>query len=231
MHLPHPLHPGFLLRRYKRFLVDVELEGKGPVTAHCADPGRLPGLAVPGARVWLSESRDPRRSLAWTLELIEQAGVLVGVNSRNPNRLAREGLEAGRFAFARGRRALRSEPRIVDGTRLDFVIEGDDGRQLFVEVKGITWKRDGLAEFPDAPTVRGTRHLRTLAGLVAQGHDAALLLIAQRGDVEAFRPAADIDPAWAEAFARARAAGVHVEAWRCIVNQRLIQLDCEIPLV
>lgn len=231
MDLPQPLHAGVLVRRYKRFLVDVELDAAGPVTAHCADPGRLPGLAVPGARVWLSHAPHPRRKLAWTLELIEQAGTLVGVNSRNPNRLAREGLESGRFRFARGWRVLRSEPRIADGTRLDFLLEGEGGRRLHLEVKGITWRRDGRAEFPDAPTVRGTRHLRTLAELAAGGEDAALLLIAQRGDVEAFRPAADIDPSWAEAFVAARAAGVQVEAWRCRVNPTLIDLETSIPLV
>jgi sugar fermentation stimulation protein A len=231
LQLPQPLHPGFLLRRYRRFLVDVELEGKGPVTAHCADPGRLPGLAVPGARVWLSESRDPRRRLAWTLELIERAGVPVGVNSRNPNRLAREGLEAGRFAFARGFDHRQSEPRVRSGTRLDFLLRHPDGGRLWVEVKGVTWRRDAAAAFPDAPTVRGTRHLETLTALVRSGDAAALLLIAQRSDVLCFEPAADIDPAWAEAFARARAAGVHVEAWRCVVNHRLMELDREIPLV
>lgn len=231
MQLPQPLHPGVLRRRYKRFLADVELACGKLVTAHCADPGRLPGLAVEGASVWLSHSPDPRRKLAWTIELIAQHGILVGVNSRNPNRLAREGFDAGRFAFARGLRRIESEPRIVDGTRLDFVLRDEQGSSLFVEVKGVTWKRDGLASFPDAPTARGTRHLRTLTALARSGHRTALLLIAQRGDVDAFSPAADVDPAWAEALTAARTAGVHVEAWRCVINLRLITLDRSIPCV
>lgn len=231
MQLPSPLHPGVLLRRYKRFLVDVAIDGKGLVVAHCADPGRLPGLALPGVRVWLSESHNPRRRLSFTLELIEQGQSLVAVNSRNPNRLAREGLEQGRFAFARGFDEMSSEPQLTDGIRLDFLLRNAAGARLWLEVKGVSWNRDGVAAFPDAPTVRGTRHLETLAALAGAGERAVLLLIAQRRDVEAFAPATDVDPAWAQALSRARAAGVHIEAWRCDVNHQLIELDREIPLV
>ncbi|GBD43033.1 Sugar fermentation stimulation protein A [bacterium HR40] len=231
MRLPQPLYPGRLVRRYRRFLVDVELEGGRQVTAHCADPGRLPGLAVPGARVWLSLCDHPGRRLPFTLELVEQDGTLVAVNSRNPNRLAREGFAAGRIGFARGVEKLRGEPAIGPGTRLDFVLRHPAGHLLFVEVKGVTWKRAGLAQFPDAPTRRGRRHLATLTELARSGQRAALLLIAQRGDVDGFRPAADIDPAWAEAFAEARAAGVEIEAWRCAINLESINLDRTIPLV
>jgi sugar fermentation stimulation protein A len=231
MRLPSPLHPGLLLRRYKRFLVDVAVEGERLVVAHCADPGRLPGLALPGARVWLSESHKPQRRLTFTLELIEQGQSLVAVNSRNPNRLAREGLEQGRFAFARDFDDWSPEPRLSDGSRLDFLLRNAAGARLWLEVKGVSWNRDGVAAFPDAPTERGRRHLDTLAALARAGERAVLLLIAQRRDVEAFAPAADVDPAWAEALSRARAAGVHVEAWRCVVNHQLIHLDREIPLV
>ncbi len=232
MRLPGPLHAGILRQRYKRFLADVELADGRLVTAHCADPGRLPGLAVPGARVWLSRHEDPRRKLAWTLELIAQGEALVAVNSRNPNRIAREGLETGRFDFAAGWTELSREPRIEDGTRLDFRLSYDDGRPpLFVEVKGVTWNRDGLGLFPDAPTVRGRKHLGTLERLAREGFGTAMLFIAQRRDVEAFRPAADVDPAYAEALLRARAAGVRVWAWRCTINYCEIHLDKKIPVV
>ncbi len=231
MRLPGPLHAGILRQRYKRFLADVELADGRLVTAHCADPGRLPGLAVPGAEVWLSHRDDPKRKLAWTLELIGQDGALVAVNSQNPNRIAREGLEAGRFDFAAGWRELRREPRIGDGTRLDFRLTFGDRPPLFLEVKGVTWRRDGLALFPDAPTVRGRKHLGTLERLVGEGFGAALLFVAQRRDVEAFAPAAEIDPAYAEALERAWAAGVTVRAWRCFINQYEIELDKELPLV
>ena len=231
MRLPGPLRAGILRQRYKRFLADVELAEGTVVTAHCADPGRLPGLAVPGARVWLSHHDDPRRKLRWTLELIAQGEALVAVNSQNPNRIAREGFESGRFAFAEGWTELAREPRIEDGARLDFLLARADRPPLFVEVKGVTWRREGLAVFPDAPTLRGRKHLRILARLAGEGFGAALLFIAQRGDVSAFAPAADVDPAYAEALAEARAAGVRVEAWRCIVNHNEILLDRELPLV
>ncbi len=231
MRLPGPLRAGILRQRYKRFLADVELAEGTVVTAHCADPGRLPGLAVPGARVWLSHHDDPRRKLRWTLELIAQGEALVAVNSQNPNRIAREGFESGRFAFAEGWTELVREPRIEDGTRLDFLLARGDRPPLFVEVKGITWRREGLAVFPDAPTLRGRKHLRILARLASEGFGAALLFIAQRGDVSAFAPAADVDPAYAEALAEARAAGVRVEAWRCTVNHNEILLDRQLPLV
>ncbi len=231
MRLRKPLHPGVLRQRYKRFLADVELADGRLVTAHCADPGRLPGLAVPGAAVWLSHHEDPKRKLAWTLELIAQGETLVAVNSQNPNRIAREGFEAGRFDFAAGWTELLREPRIENGTRLDFMLAYADRPPLFVEVKGITWKRDGLAVFPDAPTVRGRRHLRTLERLAGEGFGTVLLFIAQRHDVEGFAPAADIDPAYAEALERARVAGVEVRAWRCAINLCEITLDIELPTV
>ncbi len=232
MRLPGPLYAGILRQRYKRFLADVELTDGRLVTAHCADPGRLPGLAVPGARVWLSRRDDPKRKLAWTLEMIAQGEALVAVNSQNPNRIAREGLEAGRFGWAAGWTELRREPRIEGGTRLDFRLTYDGDRPpLFLEVKGVTWKRDGLALFPDAPTMRGRRHLGVLERLAREGFGAAMLFIAQRRDVEAFRPAADVDPAYAEALLRARSAGVWVGAWRCGINQSEIYLDKKIPVI
>jgi len=230
--LPSPLHRGVLLRRYKRFLADVELENGTLAVAHVADPGRLPGLAVPGAEVWLSSHHDPRRKLPYRIELIRQGSALVGVNSANPNRIARRAFEAGRIPFARGYRIRAREPRIGPGTRLDFLLENHAGRRLFVEVKAISWRRDGhLAAFPDAPTLRGRRHLETLRELARAGEQTALLFIAQRSDVETFAPAEDIDPDYARALVGAREAGVRVSVWRCAVNYNAICLDKEIPMV
>jgi len=229
--LPRPLHEGILLRRYRRFLADVELADGTAVTAHIADPGRLPGLAVPGARVFLSHDPAPHRRLAWTVRLILQDGRPVAVDSRNPNRLVREGLEAGRLAVGAVRR-VRPEPRAGAGTRLDFLVERADGDPLWIEVKGVTWHRGGgLAAFPDAPTARGRRHLEVLTDLAARGAATLLLFVAQRGDVDRFTAAADVDPDYAAALARARAAGVQVEAWCCHVNFREIILDRTIPVV
>lgn len=202
------------------------------MTAHIADPGRLPGLAVPGARCHLSFDPAPHRRLSWTVRLIEQDGHLVAVDSRNPNRLVREGLEAGLLDPGIVPARITPEPRPEDGTRLDFLVEDAAGRRVWIEVKGVTWNRGGgLAAFPDAPTARGRRHLEVLAGLAARGERTWLLFVAQRADVERFTVAADVDPAYAEAFARAREAGVRVEARRSLVTFSEIALDGILPVV
>lgn len=225
MLLPRPLYPGTLLRRYKRFLADVRLEDGQEVTAHCADPGRMPSLALPGRRVWLSRSSRPGRKLPFGLELIEEEGALVGVHSGNPNRIAAVAIAAGTIPALSGWRVLAREPRIARGTRLDFLLGDDGGRRMLLEVKGVTWRRDGVATFPDAPTRRGRRHLQTLARLAREGTPAALLLVAQRHDVDRFAVAADIDPGYAEMLEEAREAGVLVLAWRCRVNLDEILMD------
>ena len=239
MRLPGPLLPARLVRRYKRFLADVVLDDGSEAVAHCADPGRLPGLAVPGARVWLSHSDDPKRKLAHRLEIIEQDGRLVALNVMNANRIVREALEGGKLPALGPFDHVRPEPRIEAGTRLDFALEREGGLATFVEVKNITWRRDagapqgpeGEAAFPDAVTTRGARHLACLAGLAALGHRAVLLFIAQRGDVDRVAIAGDIDPAYASAFAAARAAGVEMMAWRCSINHDEICLDKNVPVV
>ncbi|MDX6752379.1 DNA/RNA nuclease SfsA [Geminicoccaceae bacterium 1502E] len=225
MLLPSPLYPGTLLRRYKRFLADVMLDDGQEVTAHCADPGRMPTLSLPGRRVWLSRSDKPGRKLPFGLELAREDGALVGVNSSNPNRIANQAIAAGLIPALAGWRVLAREPRVADGTRLDFLLgDGADGRML-VEVKGVTWRRAGVAVFPDAPTERGRRHLAHLARLADQGTPTAMLFIAQRQDVSRFAVAADVDPGYARALDQAQAAGVLVEAWRCRVNFSEISMD------
>ncbi len=232
MKLPEPLYRAVLLRRYKRFLADVELENGRRAVAHVADPGRLPGLAVPGAELWLSGHRDPRRKLPFRVELIRQGRALVGVNSANPNRLAREGFARGLIGFARGFALARREPRLASGGRLDFLLRDPWGRELWVEVKGVTWRAEGrTAAFPDAPTARGRRHLEALIGRLREGGAAALLFVVQRADVESVRAAAEVDPDYAELLHAGRALGLRVEAWRCRVNQRAIELDAPLPVV
>jgi len=232
MELPQPLVPGTLIQRYRRFLADVELDGGTRVTAHIADPGRLPGLAVPGARCHLSRDPAPYRRLSWTVRLMEQNGHLVAVDSRNPNRLVREALEAGMLDPGIRPVKVHPEPRPEDGTRLDFLVEDGLGGRVWIEVKGITWNRGGgLAAFPDAPTARGRRHLEVLARLAGRGERTLLLFVAQRADVDRFSVAADVDPRYAEAFTAARHAGVRVEARRSLVTLREIVLDGILPLV
>jgi sugar fermentation stimulation protein A len=233
--LPVPLHSAVLVRRYKRFLADCTLADGTEVTAHIADPGRLPGLALPGARFWLSASDDPKRKLRHRVELIDTGDTLVGANTANANRLVAEALADRRLPSLAAWRVAAREPRLDPGTRLDFRLEGSGGT-AFLEVKNITWRRDpgpgplGLAAFPDAVTARGARHLAVLAGLAAAGTPAFLLFVCQRADVAGVTVARDIDPAYADAFARAVEAGVRVVTCRCEINQYAINITDELAL-
>ncbi len=236
MQLPVPLQSAVLVRRYKRFLADCTLADGSGVTAHIADPGRLPGLAGPGARLWLSASGDPGRKLAHRVELIETAHGLVGANTGNANRLVAEALAHRRLPSLAAWTVAGREPRLGPGTRLDFRLEGRAGGSAWLEVKNVTWRRDdgagrvGRAAFPDAVTTRGARHLAALATLAAAGSPAILLFVCQRADVAAIGIAADIDPGYATAFAAAREAGVRVLACRCEINHYAINVVDEIAI-
>lgn len=222
MRLPQPLHSGRLIKRYKRFLADVTLDDGEVITAHCADPGRLPGLAVEDAQVWLSKSDDPKRKLAYRLEIIEHHGQLVGLNTNNANHLAQEALATDLPSAFAGALSTRREVKYGDDTRFDFTLEQSDGTTLWLEVKNVTWRdrsaNGGGLAFPDAVTARGTKHLQRLTEIAEKGGRAALLFMAQRCDGHSLRIAHEIDPAYAAAFKTACAAGVEVRALACTVD-------------
>ncbi len=226
MQLPVPLQSAILVRRDKRFLVDCTLADATPVTAHIADPGRMPGLVDEGARLWLSTSDDPRRKLAHRVELIESGGTLVGASTASANRLAAEALAVRRLPSLVARTVSAREPRLGPDTRLDFRLADRGGQTGFLEVKNITWRRDdwrgAVAAFPDAVTSRGTKHLAVRARQAASGNPAFLLFVCQCQHVGVVTIAADIDPAYAAGFALALAAGVQVVACRCELNHYAI---------
>lgn len=224
------LVPATLVRRYKRFLADVELETGEIVTAHCANSGSMMGLAVPGSRVWLSPNRNPKAKLDWRWEMEECEGVLVGINTSHPNRIVEEAVRAGRIAELTGYESLRREVPYGKNSRIDLLLEGEKGT-CFVEVKNVTLRRGNKAEFPDAVTARGAKHLDELAEQVALGHRAVMLYLIQREDCEAFSVAADIDPAYAAALERALAAGVEAYAYACAMSPEEICIKCPVPVV
>lgn len=233
MQFPDPLIPGRLLRRYKRFLSDVRLADGEEIVAHCANPGSMLGLASPGARVWLSPAANPARKLRWSWELVEVPGddgdALVGINTGRANALVGEALAAARIPELAGYDGLRREVRYGSGSRVDFLLE--DSISCYLEVKSVTLKRHrGLAEFPDAVTARGRRHLAELAAMVQTGHRAVLLFLVQRSDCERVTVAEDIDPAYAAAFAEARAAGVEILCYNCSLTPVGISVDRRLPL-
>jgi sugar fermentation stimulation protein A len=223
MRFDSPLVPGRLVRRYKRFLADVDIGG-AMETVHCANPGSMMGLAEPGSPVWLSLSANPARKLRFSWELIEVAGDLVGINTGCANRLAEEAIRAGRIAELAGYADMRREVAYGTRSRVDLLLTGPDRPPCYVEVKSVTLRRQAAAEFPDAVTARGAKHLRELSAMRLSGARAVMLFIAQRGDCEDFVIASDIDPGYALEMAAARAAGVEVLAYRCLVSPAGIEV-------
>jgi sugar fermentation stimulation protein A len=229
---------GELIRRENRFRAAVRVAG-AETSAHVANSGRLRELLVPGSAVWLvpveSETRKtaPRKT-GYDLALVESQGALVSVDARLPNRLFAEAL-AGRWPDCEGRPVTVMPEARRGESRLDFVLSSGE-RRCWVEVKSVTLVREGLALFPDAPTLRGARHLRELADAIAdrdvgaEGDRAAVVFIVQRGDATRFAPNAETDPAFARALTEAARAGVAVRAFGCRVDLGGIVLANELPV-
>lgn len=213
MRFQTPLVPARLIRRYKRFLADCRLEDGREVTAHCANPGSMLGLSDPGSAVWLEPNDDPRRKLAFAWRLVDHGGGhFTGVDTGAANRVVREALEQGAIPALAGHDSLRAEVAYGTGSRVDFVLTHGQA-ETFVEVKSVTLSRRArLAEFPDSVTARGARHLDDLADVARSGRRAILFYLVQRTDCTRVVVAADIDPVYAAALGRARAAGVQVLA-------------------
>lgn len=233
MKFQKPLIAGRLVKRYKRFLADVVLDEDGSeVTAHCANPGSMLGLKEPGARVWLSESDNPKRKLRYSWELIEADDTLIGINTSHPNKLVEEALLAGRVPALSGFQVLRREVKYGKNSRIDILLEGAEGRLSYVEVKNVSLMREpGLAEFPDSVTARGAKHLAELSDMVSEGHRAVLVFLVQRPDCDQLSLARDIDPTYAVAFEAARGAGVETFVIGCAVTCEGIEVDRTVALL
>ena len=234
MILPSPLVPGILLRRYKRFLADVKLESGQTVTAHCPNTGSMLGVAEPGCRVWLTHQPSESRKYAHGWELTELAsGVLVGINTHRSNALVREVIEHGRLPSLGGYTSIVPECRYgSENSRVDFLLQANGLPDCYVEVKNVTAAvNGGVAVFPDAVSVRATKHLRELADMVRQGHRAALVYCVQRQDVEEVQPADAIDPAYGAGVREAMAAGVEFLALAASVTPDSIVLHREIQFL
>jgi sugar fermentation stimulation protein A len=229
-----PLVPATLIQRYKRFLADVRFQDGTVATAHCANSGSMLGLKAPGSRVWLAPAVNPKAKLAWSFELIEAdlpgGRQCVGINTANPNRLMEEAVLGGAIPGLAGYAAFRREVKYGVNSRVDALLTDPARADCFVEVKNVHMMREaGLAEFPDSVTERGAKHLSELAREVATGHRAVMLFIIQM-QAERFRLAADVDPAYARAFAAARSAGVEALAYTCHVAPDGITVDRRIEI-
>jgi sugar fermentation stimulation protein A len=229
MRFPSSLLHGTLLRRYKRFLADVQLADGATVVAHCTNTGTMRGCKTPGSEVYISRCDNPGRRLAYTWEMIRVNGGWVGINTLHPNRLAAEGIETGVIRELHGYSSIRREVCTRQGTRLDLCLEGPRGF-CFVEVKNVTLAIDGTAAFPDAVTIRGTKHLRELIRLKRKGHRTAVVFVIQREDCKDFRPADEIDPEYGRWLRRALNAGVEILPYQASVTPREVVLTTRLGI-
>ncbi len=232
MRFANPLIRGTLLRRYKRFLADVSLEDGREVTAHCANPGAMLGLNAPGTTVWLEATGDPKRKLGFAWRLVEfEDGHFAGIDTTLPNRLVAEAMAEGRITGLAGYGSIRPEVRYGANSRVDFLLSGAGRPDAWVEVKNAHLRRTGhLAEFPDSVTARGAKHLRELAAMAVAGQRAVMLYVVQRTDCTRFRVAADLDPAYAAAFAAAQAVGVEALAHATRIDREGVWLGEPLPV-
>jgi sugar fermentation stimulation protein A len=224
---------GRLIRRYKRFLADVQLEDAGVVTAACPNTGSMMGCCEAGSRVWLSESDRATRKYRHTWEIVEVGRVMVGINTGLPNVLVAEAIGNGTIRELAGYSSVRREVAYgEEGSRVDLVLEAAPRKACYVEVKNVTAAASkGVALFPDCVSERGTRHLRELMRLKAQGLRPVQLYCVQRGDVREVRPADGIDFEYGKTLREAIAAGVEVLAYRAKVTTAEIRLAERIPVV
>lgn len=212
---PFPeLYPGVLLKRYKRFLSDIELETGETITAHCPNTGPMTGVCHIGGRVMVSHNPSPKRKLAYTWELTEvhdTEPTWVGTNTALPNRVVKSALEARILPELGDYSTIRSEVKYgSDGkSRIDFLLEGDDGRPIYVEVKNTTWAKETLALFPDTVTTRGQKHLKEMTALLPEARSVMLYFI-NRGDCDRFAPGDEADPTYGELLRAAIAQGLEV---------------------
>jgi len=230
-----PLIRGRLIRRYKRFLADVELDSGEVITATCANTGSMKGLVEPGAIVWLSTSESQTRKYRHTWELVEHDGgrgsTIVGINTNHPNRLVADAIAAGRIASLKGYAVLRREVKYGQNSRIDILLEDPVKGRCYVEIKNVHFLRTpGLAEFPDSITSRGAKHLEEMTNMIRAGHRAVMLYLVQRADATQMTFARDIDRDYGEAFDLASANGVEAIAYRCTLDPSGIALNRKIPL-
>ncbi len=226
-----PLVDGTFLGRRKRFFADVRLDDGTEVVAHCANTGAMTGTSTPGARCRVLDVRGRGRSLDWSLEQMEADGAWTLIHTGRPNRVVEAAIAAGRIPELAGLGPLRRERPYGDGHRIDLASEDASGRRVLVEVKNVTWVQGGVARFPDAVSVRATRHLHALADAVAAGDRAVAVLHVARGDADRVAPADDLDPAFGDALRAARAAGVEVLAGRVAMDRQRAWWAGPLPVV
>ncbi len=230
MEFTKSLIKGKLIRRYKRFFTDVKLS-KEIVTAHCPNTGSMKGLLKEGNEVYLLPNNDPKRKLKYGLEIIKSRKNLVGVNTHMANRIVHHGLENNLIKELKNNDLIKSEVFFNKETRFDFLIEKNKEKS-FVEVKNVTlFRSKETAEFPDAVTSRGTKHLLTLIDATNKGYKSYLLFLVQIQNMKYFKIAKDIDSEYYKNYLVAKKAGVNFLAYRCDIGSKKIFIDKKLKII
>ena len=230
MEFTKSLIKGKLIKRYKRFFVDVKLDNQ-VVTAHCPNTGSMKGLLDEGNEAYLLKNDDPKRKLKYTLQILKAKGNLVGVNTHLANKIVHNGLMENLISELRNNEKIKPEVFFNKETRFDFLAEKNN-KKIFIEVKNVTLFRDKkTAEFPDAITTRGAKHLRELSLISKSGLRAVMLYLIQRNDCNFFKIAQDIDTEYAEEFNNALNAGVEVICMDTILSNKAIDIGKNIQLL
>ena len=228
--LPWPdLLSGTLIKRHKRFLVDVQLPTGEIVTAHCPNTGSMQGCYEPGRKVYLSVHDNPKRKLKYTWEIIAMPTSLVGVNTLVPNRLVCAAIHAGRVPELHGYERIEREVPVGDHSRIDLMLSNSRNGRCYVEIKNCTLVTDGVACFPDAVTARGIKHIRELEKLTAAGFRTVMFYFIQRMDADIFKPADHIDAAYGRELRRAVKKGLEVLAYDVVIDLKRIWLNRRVP--
>ena len=218
---------GEFIKRYKRFFVDVKI-GKEEVVAHCPNTGSMMGLIKKGNKVWLSKSNNPKRKLKYTLQIIEDQNTKVGINTHLTNKIVFDALSKRKIKNFKNLDKIQQEVRFGKNTRFDFLIT-EKNKKTFIEVKNVTLSRQNdIAEFPDAITSRGLKHIQELLKAKKKGFEIYLFFVIQRNDCNKFELAKDIDPEYCELLLKAVKKNLKILCYDCKFSTKRIQLNREI---
>jgi sugar fermentation stimulation protein A len=229
MNFNQTLIPGKLIKRYKRFLADIELESGEVITAHCPNSGSMKTCQTQDWKVMLSYHSNPKRKYQYTWEMIHNEICWIGINTGIPNQIVEESIKNKTIHALGGYTEIKREVRYGQNSRIDIFLKND--RQIcYVEVKSVTLvEDDGFYSFPDSVTERGRKHLYELIEMVKQGHRAVMFYVIQRSDGTTFKPASHIDVAYADSLKEAYGKGVEILVYQAEVNPEFIVLRDEIP--
>ncbi|MEH6577421.1 MAG: DNA/RNA nuclease SfsA [Amphritea sp.] len=225
---------GRLIKRYKRFLADIELDNGRQLTVHCPNTGSMKNCAEPGSRVWIQDSGNLKRKYLFGWELVEVEGRFWAcINTGRANALIREGIENSVIAPLQGYDSIRQEVKYGDeGSRIDLLLQGEGKADCYVEIKNVTLlEQAGTGAFPDAVTTRGAKHLRELMLMVTQGHRAVLMFCVAHTGIERVRPADHIDPEYGQLLREADAAGVEIYAYGACITPQEVTISHPVPVI